>query len=277
MRVFVFVQLGPLGKVMSMIPGMSNIIGPGKEKESVERIKRFMTIMDSFTAEELDSDMKIFNVTPNRLIRIARGAGVQLRHVHEVLETYKPFKKVASNMGGLAQVRNNKKRRQDTTHTHARARVRATFPTYAYSRSLFCPSRLSPPLQMTNPKNGMLNPKAMQGRGGQMNMQKMASMFNPVRTQHTHKHDEHITKNKRKRYARESVTCSLLCLCVPCVPFLQQMLQQMGGMSGLQNMMRQFTQGGGMGGLGGLGGMGGPGGPDMAEMMKMMGGMGGGR
>jgi hypothetical protein len=32
---------------------------------------------------------------------------------------------------------------------------------------------------MTNPKNGMLNPKAMQGRGGQANMQKMASMFDP--------------------------------------------------------------------------------------------------
>lgn len=73
------------------------------EKESVERIKRFMTIMDSFTAEELDSTMQIFNTTPNRLVRIARGAGVQLRHVHEVLETYKPFKKVASKMGGLGQ------------------------------------------------------------------------------------------------------------------------------------------------------------------------------
>jgi signal recognition particle subunit SRP54 len=97
-------KLGPLGKVMSMIPGLSNMIGPGKEKESVERIKRFMTIMDSFTGEELDSDMKIFAATPNRLNRIARGAGVQLRHVHEVLETYKPFKKVASKMGGLAKM-----------------------------------------------------------------------------------------------------------------------------------------------------------------------------
>ena len=93
-----------------MIPGLNNMIGPGKEKESVERIKRFMTIMDSFTAEELDSDMKVFNVTPNRLVRIARGAGVQLRHVHEVLETYKPFKKVASKMGGLAQVSGTRSR-----------------------------------------------------------------------------------------------------------------------------------------------------------------------
>src|SRR4051794_23788094 len=99
-------KLGTLGKVMRMIPGLSNIMaaaGPGKEKESADRIKRFMTIMDSFTTEELDSDMRIFTAAPNRLVRIARGAGVQLRHVHEVLETYKPFRKVAANMGNLTK------------------------------------------------------------------------------------------------------------------------------------------------------------------------------
>ena len=101
----------------------------------MERIKRFMTIMDSFTQEELDSDMKIFNATPNRLVRIARGAGVQLRHVHEVLETYKPFKKVASKMGGLAS--------------------------------------------MMGGANGMMDPKKMTGRQGQMNMNKLGSMFTP--------------------------------------------------------------------------------------------------
>lgn len=129
-------KLGPLGKVMSMIPGLSQMIGPGKEKESMERIKRFMTILDSFTAEELDSDMKIFNAAPKRLIRIARGAGVQLRHVHEVLETYKPFKKVASKMGGLAK-------------------------------------------SLGGGPGGMMDPKKLMGRGGQMNMNKLASAFNP--------------------------------------------------------------------------------------------------
>lgn len=91
-------KLGPLSKVMSMIPGLSNVMGPGKEKESVDRIKRFMTIMDSFTQQELDSDNKTFNTDPNRILRIARGAGVPVRAVHEVLETFKPFKKVAEKM-----------------------------------------------------------------------------------------------------------------------------------------------------------------------------------
>jgi len=134
-------KLGPLGKVMSMIPGLSNMIGPGKEKESMARIKRFMTIMDSFTAEELDSTMKIFEATPNRLVRIARGAGVQLRHVHEVLETYKPFKKVASKMGVLASLMGGGGGKGGP--------------------------------------GGMIDPKKMTGRQGQATMNKMASMFDP--------------------------------------------------------------------------------------------------
>ena len=43
-------KMGPMGQVMSMIPGFSNaLMPPGGEKESQARIKRFMTIMDSMT------------------------------------------------------------------------------------------------------------------------------------------------------------------------------------------------------------------------------------
>ena len=175
-------KLGPLGKVMSMIPGLSQMVTPGKEKESVERIKRFMTIMDSFTAEELDSDMKIFNATPNRLIRIARGAGVQLRHVHEVLETYKPFKKVASGMGNLAQSQPTN-REQSTMANHVKimnvcAVCILRMCVWLHELTLFslvCHFLLP----VANPKSGLLNPKAMQGRGGQQTMQKLSQMINP--------------------------------------------------------------------------------------------------
>lgn len=46
-----------------MIPGFSNaIMQPGSEKESQAKLKRFMTIMDSMTAKELDSSStKIFS------------------------------------------------------------------------------------------------------------------------------------------------------------------------------------------------------------------------
>jgi len=90
-------KLGPLGKVMSMIPGFNNM-GKGHEQESVARIKRFMTIMDSMTKDELDGDNKIFNTQSNRIVRIARGSGSSIRQVDEVLATFKPFKKVADKM-----------------------------------------------------------------------------------------------------------------------------------------------------------------------------------
>jgi len=94
-------KLGPLSKVMSMIPGLGGIMGKGKEAESSARIKRFMTIMDSMTAGELDGDNTVFNKQPTRLVRIAKGAGVSVRAVHEVIETFKPFKKVAQKMNKL--------------------------------------------------------------------------------------------------------------------------------------------------------------------------------
>lgn len=55
----------------------------GKEKESAARIKRFMTIMDSMTAKELDSTNPKTLTEDSRILRIARGSG---RHPLEVRE-----------------------------------------------------------------------------------------------------------------------------------------------------------------------------------------------
>jgi signal recognition particle subunit SRP54 len=43
-------QMGPLGQVVSMIPGMNaNMMPKGREKEGTARIKRFLCMMDSMT------------------------------------------------------------------------------------------------------------------------------------------------------------------------------------------------------------------------------------
>lgn len=55
----------------------------GKEKESAARIKRFMTIMDSMTHKELDSNNPKLLTEAPRVLRIARGSG---RHPMEVQE-----------------------------------------------------------------------------------------------------------------------------------------------------------------------------------------------
>jgi len=61
-------NMGPLNQVVSMIPGLSsNLIPKGREKESTDRIKRFLCMMDSMTDEELDctkpmNDRRIFRI-----------------------------------------------------------------------------------------------------------------------------------------------------------------------------------------------------------------------
>jgi len=43
-------NMGPLSNVVGMIPGFNaNMIPKGQEKESTERIKKFLFIMDSMT------------------------------------------------------------------------------------------------------------------------------------------------------------------------------------------------------------------------------------
>ena len=102
-------SLGPLGKIMAMIPGLNQLMaatgagGKDAEKQSVDKIKRFMCIMDSFTQQELDSTDAIFAACPNRINRIARGSGTNVRQVCEVVNMIKPFKGFASKMKAFTQ------------------------------------------------------------------------------------------------------------------------------------------------------------------------------
>ncbi|KAK3427711.1 hypothetical protein EUGRSUZ_F03884 [Eucalyptus grandis] len=94
-------KMGPIGQVFSMLPGFSSELMPkGQEKESQAKIKRYMTMMDSMTNEELDSsNPKIMN--DSRIMRIARGSGRHVREVMEMLEEYKRLAKIWSKMKGL--------------------------------------------------------------------------------------------------------------------------------------------------------------------------------
>jgi signal recognition particle subunit SRP54 len=91
-------KLGPLNKVMSMIPGAQQAnMPPGFEQQGGERLKRFMTIMDSMTDDELDSKKPMND--ERRIMRVARGAGVHPYGVAELLEEQKRFQKLIGNMG----------------------------------------------------------------------------------------------------------------------------------------------------------------------------------
>lgn len=100
-------KLGPVGQIFGMIPGLSNaqgLFGGDRDAESALRMKRFMTMMDSMTAKELDStNVKILGEIP-RILRIARGAGRPPQEVCELFEEYKRMRTAivgAKGQGGL--------------------------------------------------------------------------------------------------------------------------------------------------------------------------------
>eukprot|EP01066_Platyproteum_vivax_P015560 Platyproteum_vivax@DN6861_c0_g1_i1.p2 len=92
-------NLGPISKVMSMIPGFNqSLLTKGSEQEGVKRVKGFMTMMDSMTDQELDGE-KALNA--GRVHRIAKGSGHFVHQVTELMEEYKRFSKLVGKMGKI--------------------------------------------------------------------------------------------------------------------------------------------------------------------------------
>ena len=100
-------SMGPLDKVMSMIPGLSsNLLPKGKEKEAQGKIKKFLCMMDSMTDDELDCLKKI---NETRIIRIARGSGTLPAEVQLLIDEYHKFAKMVEKMGSMAKKPGNLK------------------------------------------------------------------------------------------------------------------------------------------------------------------------
>ena len=90
-------KLGPLSKVMAMIPGIPSMMG-GEGDESNNRLKRFMYMMDSMTDDELDAKVDL-NKSASRIERVARGSGCHPMEVQMLLKCHKQFESVVSKMG----------------------------------------------------------------------------------------------------------------------------------------------------------------------------------
>merc|ERR1711972_868068 len=89
-------KMGPMGQVMQMIPGMSNMLPQGAEKEGTKRIKRFMVMMDSMTDGELDGEVQL---NDSRQYRIARDSGSSRAEVAQLLDEFKRMEKMVGKMG----------------------------------------------------------------------------------------------------------------------------------------------------------------------------------
>ncbi|MBI2670356.1 signal recognition particle protein [Candidatus Woesearchaeota archaeon] len=92
-------KMGPLSKIMELIPGMGNMNIP-KEMLQVQesKLKKWKYIMQSMRKEELE-DPEI--ITRSRIDRIARGSGATASEVRELLKQYKQSKKVAKVLKGV--------------------------------------------------------------------------------------------------------------------------------------------------------------------------------
>ncbi len=95
-------NMGPLQKVMNMIPGMGNLEGKVDMEESQDKLRRFRYIMDSMTQEEME-DPKV--IKASRVARIAKGAGVEAKDVRELIRQYNTSKKAVKGFMGNRKLR----------------------------------------------------------------------------------------------------------------------------------------------------------------------------
>lgn len=95
------VNMGPMSKVLGMIPGMSGMLGTANsgDEDVSKKMKGFLTCLDSLSRSELSSDGKTLT-EPSRMKRITRGSGCPEELVLELLQHYKKFALVIKKMGG---------------------------------------------------------------------------------------------------------------------------------------------------------------------------------
>ena len=96
-------EMGPFSKLMSMIPGLGAAKVDEKQLDATQvRLKRFRTILDSMTAQELDDPQVI---KADRIHRIARGSGQRTQEVRALLKHYESTRKAAHGLASNRRLR----------------------------------------------------------------------------------------------------------------------------------------------------------------------------
>ena len=90
-------KMGPLQKVLQMVPGFSYQLPDADLDMAEERMDRFKYIIDSMTPEERDNP-KVINASRTR--RIAKGSGTEEREVRELIKQYNATRKMLRQLKG---------------------------------------------------------------------------------------------------------------------------------------------------------------------------------
>ena len=90
-------KLGPFKKILQMLPGVSTMIDALDDaaKLSEEKVKKWLSIINSMTYEEMDNP-EIIN--KSRMRRIAIGAGVEVQDVKELMNYYKMVQRMVKQI-----------------------------------------------------------------------------------------------------------------------------------------------------------------------------------
>ena len=91
-------KMGPLNKIMELIPGMGQLKIPKDAlKVQESKLKKWRFIMDSMTKGELEDPE---SVSGARAERISKGSGTTVREVRELIKQYKQSKKLMKGFKG---------------------------------------------------------------------------------------------------------------------------------------------------------------------------------
>lgn len=96
-------KLGPLGKIMEMMPGANKSMLDGVDMEASEKeMVRVEAMINSMTPKERKNPSLIKSNT-SRKKRIARGAGVNVAAVNKLLKGYEQSKKMMKQFKGMSK------------------------------------------------------------------------------------------------------------------------------------------------------------------------------
>ncbi|MEO2045075.1 MAG: signal recognition particle protein [Pirellulales bacterium] len=91
-------KLGPMQKIMGMIPGMSGMTDALDDMDPEQDLKRLFGIIDSMTAAERTNPTKTIDQSRRR--RIAAGAGVEPHEVNDLVKQFDAMAQMMTQMAG---------------------------------------------------------------------------------------------------------------------------------------------------------------------------------
>jgi signal recognition particle subunit SRP54 len=92
-------KLGPINKIMSMIPGMSAMSDMLGDVDAEDEMRGLVGIIDSMTPDERRNPSKV--VDQSRRRRIAAGAGVEPHRVNELVKQFDGMADMMKRMAGM--------------------------------------------------------------------------------------------------------------------------------------------------------------------------------